>query len=320
MNILVLTNKGDITSDFIIQNLSRLGVPFYRLNTDEIGNSIQLSFDINKKEYLIYDSARKITVDLLKIKSVYFRRPEIKVFAKGITSGEENFIKSELSFSLEGIYKILSGAFWVNTVTAIRNAENKLYQLILAKEIGLSTPNTLLSNHPQNALDFYAENHNSCIIKPIKSGLVSGTSEEGVIFTSQVQLDEKNIERIATCPTYLQNLVQKTADLRVTLVGNKLFSAMIHSQDEVESSVDWRKAGHPLKHSIHELPKDVSAKCFKLAKKLNLNFAAIDFILDKEGNYIFLEINPNGQWAWIERQLNLKISNEITNLLVKKAS
>lgn len=320
MNILVLTNKHDITSDFIIQNLSNLGIPFFRLNTDEIGNSVQLSFDINKKEYLIYDSARKITVDLLKVKSVYFRRPEIKVFANGITSGEENFIKSELSFTLEGIYKILSGAFWINTVNAIRNAENKLYQLILAKEIGFSTPNTILSNNPQKALDFYIENHSSCIIKPIKSGLVSGTFEEGVIFTSQVHLDEKNVERISSCPTYLQNLVPKAADLRVTLVGNKLFCAMIHSQDEAESSVDWRKAEHPLKHSLHELPKDVSRKCFKLAKKLNLNFAAIDFILDKENNYIFLEINPNGQWAWIERQLNLKISNEITNLLIEKAS
>jgi len=319
-NILVLTNKGDITSDFIVKNLSDLGVPFYRLNTDEIGNSIRLSFDVINNEYLIYDAGRDIIIDLLQIKSVYFRRPDILVHSKDVTLGEKNFIKSELSFTLEAIYKILGNAFWVNTVDAIRAAENKIYQLMLAKEIGFIIPNTILSNLPSSALSFFSKNNSSCIIKPVKSGLVCGETEEGVIFTSKVYLDDHNIDRILPCPVYLQNHIPKNADLRVTLIGNKLFCAMIHSQEEEESSVDWRKAGHPLRHSVHELPKEIIAKCFELAKKLNLNFAAIDFILDQKNNYIFLEINPNGQWAWIERQLNFKISNEITNLLIKNAA
>ncbi len=320
MNILVLTNKRDITSDFIVQNLRDLGVPFYRLNTDEIGNTIRLSFDVINNEYLIYDSGRDIIVDLLQIKSVYFRRPEILVHSEDITTGEKNFIKSELSFTLEAIYRILGNAFWVNTVDAIRGAENKIYQLMLAKEIGFIIPNTILSSQPSTALSFFAENAGSCIIKPVKSGLVAGETEEGVIFTSQVHLDKDNIDRILTCPVYLQNLIPKNSDLRVTLIGDKLFCAMIHSQEEEDSTVDWRKAGHPLRHSVHELPKEIIGKCFELAKKLKLNFAAIDFILDQKNNYIFLEINPNGQWAWIERQLNFKISNEITNLLIKNAA
>jgi glutathione synthase/RimK-type ligase-like ATP-grasp enzyme len=320
MNILVLTNKRDITSDFIVQNLSDLGVPFYRLNTDEIGNTIRLSFDVINNEYLIYDSARDIIVNLLQIKSVYFRRPEILVHSKDLTTGEKNFIRSELSFTLEAIYKILGNAFWVNTVDAIRNAENKIFQLMLAKEIGFIIPNTILSSQPNTALSFFSKNDGLCIIKPVKSGLVAGETEEGVIFTSQVHLDRDNVDRILTCPVYLQNLVPKYADLRVTLIGDKLFCAMIHSQHEEDSKIDWRKAGHPLQHSAHELPKEIIAKCFELAKKLNLNFAAIDFILDQKNNYIFLEINPNGQWAWIERQLNFNISNEITNLLIKNAA
>jgi glutathione synthase/RimK-type ligase-like ATP-grasp enzyme len=320
MNILVLTNKGDITSDFIVKNLSDLEVPFYRLNTDEIGNNIRLSFDIINNEYLIYDAGRNIVVDLLQIKSVYFRRPEIVVHAKEVTHGEKNFIKSELSFTLEAIYKILGNAFWVNTVDAIRGAENKIYQLMLAKEIGFIIPNTLLSNQPNKALSFFSKNNGSCIIKPVKSGLVIGETEEGVIFTSKLHLDNSNVDRILSCPVYVQSLIPKNSDLRVTLIGDKLFCAMIHSQEDEESSVDWRKAGHPLRHTVHVLPKEIIAKCFELAKKLKLNFAAIDFILDQQNNYIFLEINPNGQWAWIERQLNFKISDEITNLLIKNAA
>lgn len=64
-----------------------------------------------------------------------------------------------------------------------------------------------------------------------------------------------------------------------------------------------------------KLPDAILNQCISLLKILNLRFGAIDFILDKNGNYIFLEINPNGQWAWIEKQTGYKISNEITNLL-----
>jgi glutathione synthase/RimK-type ligase-like ATP-grasp enzyme len=70
-----------------------------------------------------------------------------------------------------------------------------------------------------------------------------------------------------------------------------------------------------LHHSKIELPSNILKKCFDLTSRLKLKFGAIDFILDKNGEYIFLEINPNGQWAWIEKQTGYQISDEITNLL-----
>lgn len=318
MSILIITNKNDITSDFIVQNLTEKDVPFYRLNTDDIGNSIQLSFNVDEDQYYIFDSRKEITIDLLKIKAVYFRRPEVIVHATGLSSGEVNFIKSEFWFALEALYKILNGAFWINTVDNIRKAENKIYQLLIAKEIGLNIPRSILTNKPEHAFDFYNANHQECIIKPIKSGLIAGEIEEGVIFTSKLDLDIDRAKRVIQCPVYLQNLIPKTADIRITVVGTKIFAALIHSQEEEESSVDWRKASHPLKHSVLDIPEEIKQKCLSMTKKLGLNFGAIDFILDKEQRYVFLEINPNGQWAWIERQLNLNISDEITSLLVEK--
>ncbi|TRW27121.1 hypothetical protein FMM05_00270 [Flavobacterium zepuense] len=319
MSILIITNKNDITSDFIVQALSNKDVPFYRLNTDEIGNSIQLSFNIKDNQFFIFDSKKDVSIDLLRIRAVYFRRPEIIVHSQGLSSGEINFIKSELWFTLEALYKILNKAFWINTVDDIRRAENKVYQLLLAQEIGFDIPNTILTNKPESAKKFYDSNDAKCIIKPIKSGLIAAEIEEGVIFTSELELDESKAERVAQCPVYLQNLITKTADLRITVVGNKIFGALIHSQVGEESSVDWRRASHPLKHSVIDIPEDIKQKCLALTKKLNLNFGAIDFILDQNQEYVFLEINPNGQWAWIERQLNFNISDEITSLLVEES-
>ncbi|MDN3597666.1 hypothetical protein QWY89_03350 [Mucilaginibacter myungsuensis] len=317
---MLITNKGDITTDFVVSKLTSLRVAFYRLNTEEIGKSVQVSLTVNNGHFYLYDISKGIAINLCEVKSVYFRRPEIHVTNNTLTSGQKEFIKAELLYTLEGIYRILGNAFWISNVYDIRNAENKLFQLILAKELGFEIPNSIISNHPKQVEAFYSENNSLCIIKPIKSGLVGTNNEEGVIFTSKVEINKQNLERTRECPIYLQNLIEKQADIRVTIVGTKLFPAFIHSQANEEARVDWRKTDEILEYSQISLPLDLVKRCQALTKKLNLNFAAIDFVLDQLGNYIFLEINPNGQWAWIEKQLNFKISDEIASLLVEKIS
>jgi len=320
IKILLITNKTDITTDFIVKNLKHKEIPFYRLNTESLGDFVDIRFNFFLNKYLLLDKALKVEIDLSKIRSVYFRRPEItNISNSSLTEGEKNFIKSEILFTLEGLYRILDNAHWLNSVYDIRNAENKIYQLILAKNIGLCIPNSLITNNPSSAFTFYENNNSSCIIKPIKSGLIQGSKEEGVIFTNKVVLNDQNLARVESCPLYLQSYISKKGDIRVTVVGNELFAAFIDSQTKKESKVDWRKSVQPLKHSRIKLPQNIAEKCLLLTKRLNLNLAAIDFILDKENNFIFLEINPNGQWAWIEKQLNYPISDKIANIIIEKA-
>ena len=320
IKILLITNKTDITTDFIVKVLNRKEIPFYRLNTESIGHSVDVVFNFFLNKYFLVDNSLKLYIDLSKIRSVYFRRPEITNSRnKYLTEGEVNFIRSENLFTLEGLYRILDKAYWLNNVYNIRNAENKIYQLMLAKSIGLCIPNSLISNNSSVAKTFFESNKSLCIIKPIKSGLIEGSEEEGVIFTNKVILNKDNLQRVEPCPIYLQNHISKKGDIRVTVVENELYAAFIDSQGKEESKVDWRKSIEPLKHSKIMLPEDIATKSLLLTKKLKLNFAAIDFILDKENNYIFLEINPNGQWAWIEKQLNYPISDKIASIIIEKS-
>ncbi|RYE24008.1 MAG: hypothetical protein EOP45_06280 [Sphingobacteriaceae bacterium] len=302
MSILLITNKQDITTDF-------------RLNTEDIGRSIDLTFDFIDNRFFLLDGYQGKTIDLLQIKSVYYRRPEIGFYDEGLSDGEARFVRAELLYTLEGLYQILDHARWLNKVQPIRNAENKIYQLLLAKRIGFQMPASIITNEPKQALHFYEQQNESCIIKPIKSGLVGGAKEEGVIFTSRLLLNNENALRIKHCPTYIQTLIPKRTDIRVTVVGNRVFAAKIHSQNDQESSVDWRKSEVPLPHSSFQLPEELEEKCKTLVKALDLQYGAIDFIEDTDGNFVFLEINPNGQWAWIENRLNLNISDAITEYL-----
>jgi glutathione synthase/RimK-type ligase-like ATP-grasp enzyme len=218
-------------------------------------------------------------------------------------------------YTLEGIYKLLRNAYWISPLYSIREAENKIYQLDLAKSIGFKIPNSIITNTYDKATLFFKENDKKCIIKPIKSGLIEDNTDSKVIFTNLLDSFPENSEKITTNPCYLQSHILKKGDIRVIAVGNKIFATLIHSQEYLKTQTDWRKGEMKLKHRKINLPPEINDKCISLLQTLKLRYGAIDFILDENDNYIFLEINPNGQWAWIEKQTGYKITQAIVNLL-----
>ncbi|MFW5795528.1 MAG: MvdC/MvdD family ATP grasp protein [Bacillota bacterium] len=317
--ILIISNKEDITTDFLINKLNNYCIKYFRLNTDEILRSIALNFDFANNKYNIYDKNTDSVINLSDIKSVYFRRPKLPKISGNLSTGEELFVKNEIKFTLEGLYKILDNKFWINNVYRIREAENKIYQLLFARKLGFSIPSSLISTVEKSTRDFIEKNNNNCIIKPIKSGLIQDDKDPKNIFTSLLsKKDIKNLDRVKFCPSYFQKNITKKADIRVTVVGKKIFAAKISSQEYKETSIDWRKGNNiRLDYNKIKLPAVIRNKCIDMTRNLGLTFSAIDLILNKKDEYIFLEINPNGQWAWIENRLGYSISSELINLLQK---
>ncbi len=117
-----------------------------------------------------------------------------------------------------------------------------------------------------------------------------------------------------------QEYVQKSFEVRVTAVGETIFAAAIHSQMSPRSRVDWRR--YDLDHTPyepHSLPRVIEEKCYKLMAILGLHYGALDFIVQPDGKYVFLEINPVGQWGWIEYLTGLPITEAIADLLIERA-
>jgi len=316
MKTLVISNKSDVTSDFIVKKLKERGIGFYRFNTEDLTKTCSLILNFSLKTFCLKDLITGNTYDLKAFKSVYFRRPEITSFEDlKINRAEKLFSKYEFAYSLEGIYKILKHAFWISPVYAIREAENKIYQLELAQSIGFNIPNTIITDSYEDFKQFYHQNQNDCVIKPIKSGHIEDGKRSKVVFTSILKDRPVFKKRFGILPNLIQSQIHKQGDIRVTVVGEKAFPTLIHSQENPETLVDWRRGEKILEHTKINLPSNILDKCINLTKRLNLKFGAIDLILDRHGEYIFLEINPNGQWAWIEKQTGYQISDEITNLL-----
>ncbi|MHA1381730.1 MAG: MvdC/MvdD family ATP grasp protein [Candidatus Helarchaeota archaeon] len=314
--ILFITNKEDITTDFVVKRIKKSSTDYYRFNTEDIFEKIDISLDFKKNKFQLLDK-RKGVIDLNKITSVYFRRPKLPNILPNLETGERNFLIKEYHSLLNGIYSILSNRLWINYIYSIIEAENKIYQLILAKKLGFRIPETIITNNREYAYKFIKANSYNCIIKPIRSGFISDSSNPKIIFTNKIDRNKiEELKRIQHCPSIFQNNIAKEADVRVTVVGEKIFSARIESKRYEENMIDWRRGSNIIEHNYIELPSKIANQCINLVKQLNLIFGAIDLILDQEGNFHFLEINPNGQWAWIEKRLDMPISNEIANLLL----
>lgn len=314
--ILIVTNREDVTADFVVLELKDRKKRFIRFNTEDFPEKINIK--VFYKRGRMHGSFKfinsKISLDFSSIKSIWYRRPVMPEFS-GLPREYKKFCIRESLTVLNGVWDNLN-CFWVSNPRNIYFAENKLVQLKLVSEIGLLVPRTIISNDYNSIKEFREQCKNNIIIKPVKVGILG---DESVIFTSKISSkDFKYLKHSASLPSIYQENIQKGCDIRITVIGQKVFATEIHSQGNIDSQIDWRRSGDvSLPHYKHTLPEDIKNKCLVLVKKLGLRFGAIDMILSKESKYYFLEINPNGQWAWIEKRTNYKLTEALVDMLVK---
>ena len=197
--VLLITNTLDFTTDYVVRSLKSLKADYYRLNTDEIGTSVFLSFDFCHDTYLIWDKPKGLTYNVFSFTSVYFRRPEIPTFCENNHfDDEDQFMRLELYQTLEGLYKLLNKAYWISDVDSIRRAENKIFQQVLAKEIGFQIPKGIITNMPLEFNNFVKDNNNDCVVKPVFSGQIGWPEMEKVVYTSRLtnEYSNKQLESI----------------------------------------------------------------------------------------------------------------------------
>lgn len=303
--ILIITHKEDFTADLVIEKLNSRGIRYFRLNCEDIVSEV---YDF-ENESNFYFSVN----DLDHFTSVWFRRtklPEIECD----NEEEKLYLLADYEALWDNIYSLIDTAKWLSDPKHIYRAENKILQLKVAKSIGFNIPETIITNSHKKVNDFIAKFKNNVIVKPIRQGRIQKKEGFGTIFTNKLDLERiKRLNCYDLTPCIFQEYVEKEYEVRVTVVGEKVFSAKINSQIADETRIDWRKEKMPFEN--YSLPAEVLEKCLLITRKLQLSFGAIDLIKTPKNEYVFLEINPNGQWAWLETELGLPISNEIIHYL-----
>jgi glutathione synthase/RimK-type ligase-like ATP-grasp enzyme len=315
--VLIITNELDVHADAVVLELHKRNVPVFRFHPEDFPHACSISMEIQdgRIEGEIINKYHRVAFK--DICAAWFRRPQ-SLLAGSVSPTSttlDNYVKGQSTKALTAFYESFE-TLWVCHPHKLRRADVKALQLAEASKAGLKTPHTLISNDPAKAAAFVgALDDTECAIKPLIALGVS--DEQGYRLPLTATLPKgHSLESVALAPTILQPYVDKAAELRCVVIGKEIFCAKINSQANENTRKDWRAAKPgECEHEIFSLPAHVEASIHRLMDALEINFASMDMILTPEGEFVFLEANPNGQWLWLEEQLGLPLVASMADLL-----
>lgn len=322
--VLIFSHRGEANVGVVTGHLQALGQKFFRINADAFPTHTAMSAALIDGEIVLMGRDREFEISTSQIKSCWHRRPFVSREELGLHRGYARFISDEAQTMLWSVYTSLDKVFWMNSpLFGSRLVENnKLYQLHIAARVGLDVPATLVSNDAAKVIEFCEAHRGRIALKTLRGHVFSPAGDEKdlqFIYTQLVKVDylRKHATRIGICPVFVQEYVAKKIELRITIVGNRIFACAIHSQNSERTRHDWRRYDFDrVKHETITLPSSVANQLFVLMRTLNLAFGAIDMIVTPDDRYVFLEINPSGQWGWIEHLTDMPISRAIAEVLI----
>lgn len=323
--ILIITNKEDVHPTPVIERLAERGIPFFRLNTESLLTDYEFSWwnDSLGCDFYIKCILNGMEVRGSEITAIWDRRPEQpkELLIKSTQGIDKHNLAEALGF-LVFLRYYLKDIPSIGSITGDRPASSKMLQYRIAHQVGFSLPESRYSNS-RRAIIGLAEKFPYLLLKPIESNDVwdENNMQDYVFYSQKVpseSLSDVPDEAFTQTVTFAQNYVEKDFELRVTVVGKKVFACRIDSQDLTDDTgkIDWRQGyEHGMGQTAFNLPEDIADKCREYLLCLGLNFGCFDFIVTPSGKFVFLECNPNGQWLWVEDATGLKISEAIADFL-----
>jgi glutathione synthase/RimK-type ligase-like ATP-grasp enzyme len=321
MMILIVTERLDPHVDHVASVLDQHQIHWRRLHLSEFPSRLGISYrgDNAADGRLAFRDADILLDD---IDAVWYRRTESPGLPPTIRGEDRRFARAECQSFLRGLWTATADCNWVSHPDALRNAGDKAEQLSRARRYGLHIPRTLFSNNAEDVRDFCDElgGAGNVVYKPHNSMMFSSKRGMEVVYT--VTLDAELCARLGEvryCPGIFQEKLTKQYDVRVTIFGDRVFAVAIHSQEDEETKTDWRAytwGGRNFpEHEIVELQKETRDCCVALVHSYDLQFGAIDLVRTRDGRDVFLELNPNGQWAWMEAETGLPMAEALVALL-----
>lgn len=329
--ILIVCPNDDEHGRVVGERLSEMGLRWCRLSASEVGSGLSYAIDPLAPSFGLSQWCAKVggsdapmESSGYDIGSIYWRRP----IRSGEALIESHPCAEELSCA-EGMAAFRQGAatfprsmFPLGHPDAIREADNKLKQLRLAREAGFSVPETLVGNDPEQLATFVAQ-HESCVVKPLKHGVVFEKTNRSEVFTSLWSREfprdvlMTHLKGTQSIQMLIQRAVKKVADWRITVLPGRTICCRIDTSGLPEGEPDWRKQTMTLPHEIIDLSAEFEMKLRRYLELIGLPAGYFDFAVTAEGVPYFLEMNPNGQWLWMEQLTGYPISAEIAKALAR---
>jgi glutathione synthase/RimK-type ligase-like ATP-grasp enzyme len=297
-----------------VRLLRAQGVSYLRLNTERL---LDYALEIRPLDRVATLCRGDLVIDLSSLSAVWYRRPDPPELSSVTLSNQErDVVRAQWRNSIRGLVHVLD-ARWINHPDRNDDAEQKLLQLVTASALGFAVPSTLVTNDAQTAYAF-AGGRQGVVLKGLDAPYVEGDDGTGrFVYTTPLSDLAGNLEGLDQAPMIFQQEVNPKRDVRVTVVGDEVFAAAPVGS---LGHVDWRALSDPPFFEGVHLPTEMAERCVALVQRLGLVFGAIDLVLDSLGSYWFLELNPNGEWGWLQKKIGLPIAEAIVTELTKDRS
>ncbi|MCB2212386.1 hypothetical protein KQI52_09780 [bacterium] len=293
----ILTSDDDATSDFFCEFLDAEKADYNRLNVNTLVSSNSIMINNNTTDYTIGTNRHKLYNNGI----VWYRRPSPPKLAR-FNSDEREFLYREWLEIIDAISLCLCDSIWINWPYNNSLADNKIYQMRIADKCGFNVPLWILTNSYSDIYEFVML-HQS-LVKPLSYGSF-GLDESMAIYSTILNPTDIEENKVSHTPVLFQKVIHKAYDVRVTVFGDKVFAHKICPKDNFKKHIDWR-AYEPnrLIMSDINIPESVEVSIMKLMLHFKLRFSAIDFSVTEKNIWYFLDLNPNGQWGWLEIACN----------------
>lgn len=306
-----------------------MGLNCRRVNGQTLFNydyntSFELGFSTNASQLTLADD---VAVDLRDVRSIWHRRDALNAFESLQEKSDEPFpsdmlkhLRSENIEAKEAFYyciedgKKILGNFE-------RSSLNKISMLLAAKKRGIDIPVTLVTNRKSTLLEFMKANPR-LITKAIQEGYDFSLERDGkyeFYLSYTEELDQDFIQSVPETffPSLFQEKLDKELDIRVFFLDGKCYAMAIFSQLDDQTNVDFRKYNKKVnnRNVPYKLPDGLEEQISLLMKDLVLNTGSIDIIKTKNGRFVFLEVNPVGQYGMTSIPCNYHLDKKIAEYL-----
>mgnify|MGYP005990263201 CR=1 FL=1 len=326
MNVLIFSQQSDISTNNVTFWLAILGHHAVRINVEDTVEHVAVAFD--DKGVKISLEVRGKKINLNRIDAVWFRRGRL------VLNRKINFPK-ELD---QTTYLAISNHLFKEELVTLERfideclydkphfgdnrgvCYNKLIALKKAKEVGLKIPTSEINTKKKDLINFFNLHRQDCISKGIQDILSFGIKNYGYNYgTSKIEIEDLEEMDKSFFPSLLQQNIAKKYELRIFYLRSKFYAMAIFSQNDEQTKIDFRNYNDekPNRNVPYILPKEIEQKLELFMQSMQLDCGSIDMIVTTNNEYVFLEVNPQGQYGMVSRpcgyQLDYEIAKELVN-------
>ncbi len=312
MSILIISEPNDVHAHAVMDALKKSGETDAHLvdfSAFPQQMAIDMRLDARGPNRLRLQLADGKLVDMAEVRAVWWRRPQAFGHpVQGMAPLARHFAMTESATAFQGMWQA-SDCLWVNNVVRDAAAAHKPWQLSMAKQCGLTIPDTLMTTIPSRVRQFFDQHDGAIIYKPFLQTFHSWRE------TRKLKREEfDQLDNVKLAPVIFQELVPGRADLRVTVIGETILPAAVDIT-KMEYQLDVRL--NQQAYERHDLPAEIQKKLLELMRRLGLEYGAIDLRQKPDGDYVFFEVNPAGQFLFVEYACNLPISQILADHLAR---